>query len=286
MKSTVMLLLALAAAAAGGRVEPLRFYHSAVGIPQAERIRQHEQALGSDVASRIIGGEPVAATAHPYLGGLLILLTNGNESVCGASLLSNTKTVTAAHCWWDGKKQGRQLTVVYGSNRLYSGGTRIKTDKVEMHPNYNIKYLTNDIAIITHAQVTYSRTINRIALTSSNSNFVGQLATAAGYGKVGQNISIGRNQELREVTMQVISNEACAAAYAKGWVISSTLCTNSTGRGICHGDSGGPLTIGSGSDRVLIGVSSFVSEYGCEQGYPSGFVRVSEFRAWIRERIF
>ncbi|KAL0882699.1 hypothetical protein ABMA27_001122 [Loxostege sticticalis] len=301
MKSLVMLWLALAAAAAreavaaesaeagaetGAKDEPLLFYHSALGIEQAARIKQYEQELESGVASRIVGGQPVTVNAHPYMGGIVATLSNGFESMCGCSLLSRTRAITAAHCWWDGESRARQFTVVYGSNRLYSGGTRIKTNKVEVHPDYDFQNLNNDVAIITHAQVTYSRTINRISLTRSNSNFVGQQATAAGYGRIYHNAPVGPNPAEREVTMPVISNEACAAYYIPGIVISSTLCTSfAGGRGTCGGDSSGPLTVGTGNDRVLIGVTSFGPKNGCGDGAPSAFARISSFRSWINQRI-
>lgn len=85
----------------------------------------------------------------------MITLTDGRQSVCGASLLSETRAVTAAHCWWDGRNQARSFTVVYGSIYLFRGGTRINTNTVEMHQNYNFRNLRNDIAIITHSRVVF-----------------------------------------------------------------------------------------------------------------------------------
>ena len=49
-----------------------------------------------------------------------------------------------------------------------------------------------------------------------------------------------------------------------------------------QGDSGGPLVIRSGNNFVLIGVVSFVSSAGCASGRPSGYARVTSFRAWIQ----
>ncbi|KAL0828772.1 hypothetical protein ABMA28_003686 [Loxostege sticticalis] len=287
MKSLV-LLLALAAAA-GALQAPLRFYHSAAGIAQAARIRQLEQALDFDGAHRIAGGQAVSALAHPHLGGLLITLTDGRQSVCGASLLSETRAVTAAHCWWDGRNQARSFTVVYGSIYLFRGGTRINTNTVEMHQNYNFRNLRNDIAIITHSRVVFGMTINRIRLPSgplAAVSFLGYQATAAGYGRTGDNEIIGQQQDKREVTMQVISNAECAAVYGPVTVTTFTLCTSGAGgRSICAGDSGGPLTVGTGLNRILVGVSSFVSESGCARGFPAGFSRITSYLGWIRQRI-
>lgn len=89
-------------------------------------------------------------------GGLVIALMSGATSVCGSSLLTNTRLVTAAHCWRDTRNQARQFTVVLGSNRLFSGGTRIATNSVAVHASYNPNTLHNDVAIITIRSVAYS----------------------------------------------------------------------------------------------------------------------------------
>ncbi|CAH0406433.1 unnamed protein product [Chilo suppressalis] len=124
--------------------EPTRFYHSNYGVTEAARIKQLEQALDFD-GSRITGGSNANVGAHPHLGGLVITLMDGRQSVCGSSLITNTRSTTAAHCWNDGNNQARQFQVVWGSNRLFTGGTRVNTNHVIMHPNWNFRNLNNDI---------------------------------------------------------------------------------------------------------------------------------------------
>lgn len=71
-------------------------------------------------------------------------------------MLTNTRAVTAAHCWWDGRNQARQFTLVFGSARLYSGGTRLVSSSVQMHAGYNPSTLSNDIAMISFNHVAYT----------------------------------------------------------------------------------------------------------------------------------
>lgn len=73
-----------------------------------------------------------------FQGGVLVTVSLGivnRTSVCAASMLTHTRAVTAAHCWWDGFHRAVELTVVYGSLHLFSGGTRVTTRTVSFLVN-------------------------------------------------------------------------------------------------------------------------------------------------------
>jgi secreted trypsin-like serine protease len=48
---------------------------------------------------------------------------------------------------------------------------------------------------------------------------------------------------------------------------------------VCNGDSGGPLVLEG--TNTLVGVTSFGSNVGCEQGVPAGFTRVTSYLDWL-----
>ena len=77
-------------------------------------------------------------------------------SVCGASLISSTRLLTAAHCQDDGVFTAQFFTVVLGSNTLFSGGLRIVTSNVVVHPSWNAQNIANDIAVIRVDAVTFT----------------------------------------------------------------------------------------------------------------------------------
>ncbi|XP_064073629.1 serine protease 3-like [Vanessa tameamea] len=82
---------------------------------------------------------------------------------------------------------------------------------------------------------------------------------------------------MRHVNLQVITNNVCASTYGTSVIISSTICTSGAGNiGSCTGNSGGPLASGSGNNRQLLGVTSFVARAGCQRGLPAGFARVTK----------
>ncbi|VVD03670.1 unnamed protein product [Leptidea sinapis] len=130
--------------------EPITInYHETIGIPQAFLIKHLEEAQDFDGAR---------------IGGLLITLSNGRQSVCGSSLISSTRLVTAAHCWRDGRNQAFLFTVVLGSVNLFSGGVRINTNSVEVHAGYSTNTLNNDIAIAAISPVQLTEHLGRSSI--------------------------------------------------------------------------------------------------------------------------
>ncbi|CAH2981553.1 unnamed protein product [Chilo suppressalis] len=290
MSLQVVVLLAAVACAraasvgAGGHEPIMLDYHDAWGVPEATRIRQAEQAFDFD-GSRIFGGSAASVGAHPHLGGLIVVLPDNRQSVCGSSLLTNTRSVTAAHCWIVRGQTARSLTIVFGSNRLFSGGVRLTTTSVTTHANYNPNNLNNDVGIVNHGFVSFTNTVNRVLLPSGSNTFANTWGVAAGYGSTGHNVPINNNQGKNHANLLIISNAECMTTFGPT-IISSTLCARGqNSASICPGDSGGPLTIGSGNNRQLVGISSFVSARGCHLGMPGGFARVTSFRSWIDARI-
>ncbi|XP_068623044.1 collagenase-like [Battus philenor] len=279
MKLFLLALFCLLTFAAA--VEPIQlYYHESAGIAEAESIRAAELAADFD-GSRIVGGSAASLGQYPYMCGLVIRLNSGATSVCGSSLLSNTRLVTAAHCWWDGRNQARQFTVVCGSIRLFSGGTRINTNRVQMHGSYSHSTLRNDIAIISTNNINYNNNIGRIQLASGSNNFAGSWAHASGFGRQRDSAGITNNQVKHHVRLQVITNAVCRNTFGSA-IVDSTLCTSGAGNvGTCSGDSGGPLV----TNNHLIGVTSFVAAAGCQRGMPAGFARVTSFESWIRGRL-
>ncbi|XP_061379339.1 collagenase-like [Danaus plexippus] len=269
-----LLLTVVCLAVAVSAYEPINIdYHNTIGVYEAARIKQAEEAADFD-GSRIVGGNFAILGQLPYQAGLLIRLQDDRQSVCGASLISNSRLVTAAHCWTSFGVDAREVLVVLGSITLYSGGTRILTNNVRAHERYNPFTAENDIAIIYINPVSYSNNIRNIEIASGNDQYVGSWATAAGFGRYTD--TSGVSSTLRYVSLQVISNEECRRTYGS-YILSSFLCVATPrGRGTCGGDSGGPLIL----NNILIGVTCFRHVAGCT-GRPAGFMRVTSFHDWI-----
>lgn len=61
----VLILLAIVLGAVLAEESILLHYHENVGIPEAARIKQEEQAMDFD--GRIVGGSPAAVGTYPFL---------------------------------------------------------------------------------------------------------------------------------------------------------------------------------------------------------------------------
>lgn len=61
------------------------------------------------------------------------------------------------------------------------------------------------------------------------------------------------------------------------------MCTvTEEGHGMCHGDSGGPLTYTDAEGwEWLVGLVSFGRP--CARGYPDAFTRVGGYKEWMKE---
>lgn len=269
-------------------------YHQRVGVKEAQRIKQVEDQLFSSgphraafSAAPIVGGAIAPINNHPYLAGLIIdLLGLGHTSACGGSVLTNSRILTAAHCWFDGRFQAWRFTVVLGSPFLYHGGVRVPTSTFAIHHLYNPNTLANDVAILyLPSPVQFSAAIRPVVLPTgpwTTFNLHNVWAVASGYGRYNDVTNPTINTMVRNVFLRVITNQECGAVYG-GFIQDSNVCTCGWGGvGICRGDSGGPLIVQNQGQDVLIGISSFVAEDGCKLGFPSAFARVTSYIDWIR----
>nr|AAF71520.1 HzC21 chymotrypsinogen [Helicoverpa zea] len=263
-------------------------YHRAIGGPLADKIRLAEQEADRN-PSRIVGGSNANLGQFPYQAGLIVNMPSWH-SACGGSLLNSWRVLTAAHCWNDGNYQARSLTVVLGSVRLFTGGTRLSTSNLVMHGSWNSILTRNDIAMINLPfRRRHSFTIAPIALPSGNelnNQFNGAIASASGFGLTQDGGSV--SETLRHVNLPVITNAVCRqySTAFNVFVVDSNICVSGAGgRSVCQGDSGGPLVVNSNNRRILIGVTSFGSPRGCQAGSPAVFARVTSFISWINQRL-
>ncbi|OWR45815.1 chymotrypsin protease [Danaus plexippus plexippus] len=83
-----------------GDMNPIN-YHSKFGIPKARALLR-DVLHNKIIISEITGGEITRIQDVPYQAGLIVNLSELMTSVCGGSLITSTRVLTAAHCYDDG----------------------------------------------------------------------------------------------------------------------------------------------------------------------------------------
>jgi len=210
-------------------------------------------------------------------------------NLCGGSLISDRFIVTAAHCVsrrWD---YGDANPIIVKLNWGTRNAMNLNIYKYVVHEQYNTydKSLFNDIALLElEDPIDFSENphLRPICLPSnSREDYTGYYATVAGWGKT------GHNAPSSDVLLQanVIASQCPYPEYSG----ESNICartTDSNPQGNCGGDSGGPLmtTPYGKNSYTLIGVVSFTEgNKDCmTQSKPGGFVRITHFLDWIKEK--
>ncbi|CAG2179669.1 unnamed protein product, partial [Oppiella nova] len=196
--------------------------------------------------------------AWPWMAAVFIEDSDNQGSFiaqCGGALISEQEIITASHCVVEG---GRVLTpekirIRLGEHNIMK---RTKDDaevdynviKVTAHPDFEPQTYKNDVAIIKLSQrVRFNRRVWPICLPydtrvlTSEEN-VGRSGFIIGWGRLEFNGKT--SEELREASIEIVSNKECGQAFDKVVKITDEyLCAGTTGstKDSCQGDSGGPL---------------------------------------------
>ncbi|KAI4542885.1 hypothetical protein MG293_007011 [Ovis ammon polii] len=190
------------------------------------------------VSNRIMSGEIAGKAAWPWQASL----QHKNIHQCGATLISNTWLVTAAHCFKN-KANPRQWTVSFGT-KINPPLMKRNIKRITVHERYRSPAREYDIAVVQFSpRVTFTDDIRRICLPEASASFQPNSTVyitgfgALFYGGESQN-------DLREARLKIISDDMCKQPHVYGSDIKFGMMCAGYLEGIydaCRGDSGGPL---------------------------------------------
>ncbi|XP_068143203.1 collagenase [Drosophila tropicalis] len=250
-----------------------------------------EQMLpeGAMAMDRIFGGNVGNPHCFPYQVGMLLQRPKGLYW-CGGSLISEQYVLTAAHC----VDMAKRALVFLGANEIKNakekGQVRLMVPNTNFHiyPTWNPKRLKDDIALVRlpHA-VSFNERIHPIQLPKRHyeyRNFKNKLAIASGWGRYATGVHAISNV-LRYVQLQIIDGRTCKNNFPLSYRGTNICTSGRNSRSTCNGDSGGPLVLQRrhSKKRVLVGITSFGSIYGCDRGYPAAFTKVASYLDWISD---
>ena len=237
---------------------------------------------------RIVGGTVAPDGAWPAQAALLVNGPGGGSFTCGGTVIARTWILTAAHCVNrpDPDPAHRfiarpaDIDVLVGTQDLRSGGTRIHSVEIRVHPGWDYSMLRNDVALIRLDRPVPTAIVPQALASATPAP--GTAVTAVGWGKTAYEASAG-SPVLRQVEVDVQSDARCAQVYGALYQAGGMVCVDRNPGGTCQGDSGGPTVAPQGDGWVQIGITSWA--YRCGNGFPSVLARVSAFSTWIRWQI-
>ena len=137
--------------------------------------------------TRIVGGRPADPDEWPWLAALIRKGSSGSGQYCGATLISNTHVITAAHCLEPFRKE--DILVRLGeydfSQTGETGDETFSVAAMKLHENYDSVSYENDIAVIRlDRAATFSKSIWPICLPEPTTQFTNNRAFVIGWGTI------------------------------------------------------------------------------------------------------
>lgn len=258
-------------------------------------LRRNYTTKPNNFTKTIISGK---AVSYDFVAGAASLSQFGSH-YCSASLISSSWLLTAAHCQ---PTVGDDVVVGSVDARTKDAAYRRKVAKVVIYDGYNDQTLENDICLVKLDRPVTGVEPMKINKDATNFEHDTNL-TAAGWGKTRS----GMPQLIRAVQLRTLGTLGWGCANkgapipppSREWWPPSlcdpkrnackiklnprTVCAGGrdSTRGICSGDSGGPLYVERAGSNVLVAVSSFAAVPCGQRNTPDGFLSVLHYHSWI-----
>lgn len=234
-------------------------------------------AASAPTVAWIVNGEDADIDRFPFQVALRVKASG--FQFCGGTFLNSRYVLTAAHCVDDIISQ--DMEVLAGTADLTSGGERLEVSAIRIHPDYSAT-LDGDVAILRLRRPALYRRVYLQEPGQPSYSTPGDTAIAIGWGQTEQGRASTR---LKRTPLPIITNDECAkiaGAFFEG-IGARTICAGAErlDRGVCFGDSGGPLLVPYRDSWMEIGVSSFLVNRDQCGNIPGAFARVSALYDYI-----
>ncbi|KAM4780654.1 transmembrane protease serine 11B-like protein isoform 2-T2 [Cyanocitta cristata] len=241
------------------------------------------QAFSFTGVERITGGQSAREGEWPWQASIQL---DGSHR-CGASIISNTWLVTAAHCF-RGVRDPRRWTASFGI-LLRPPKQKKFVRRIIVHEGYSDLLLDHehDVAVVELASaIEFTSDVHSVCLPEASHIFPDNTSCfVTGWGAL-ENDGYSVNQ-LRQAEVRIISTEVCNWSQVYGGAITpGMLCAGYLEGQVdaCQGDSGGPLVhANSRGIWYLVGIVSWGDECG-KQNKPGVYTRVTYYRNWIHSK--
>nr|XP_012226054.1 PREDICTED: venom serine protease-like isoform X1 [Linepithema humile] len=234
--------------------------------------------------TKIVGGEETGVNEYPMMAGLVD--SENRVIYCGATIISKSHVVTAAHCVEN--RDMNKVGILVGEHDVTIGeetnATRLhRIKKCTIHPQYDSN-TSHDIAVCeTNDTIEFNAAVGPVCLPFQHKqdSFDNENVTALGWGLT--EFAGAKATKLQKVNLTVMNLNTCNDKYESHNKDSSEMCTYTNERkDTCQMDSGGPILWQDPVTYrlVLVGITS--SGVGCASGVPAVCTRAGYYIEWIQ----
>uniref|UniRef100_UPI00398E4B37 transmembrane protease serine 9 n=1 Tax=Pristiophorus japonicus TaxID=55135 RepID=UPI00398E4B37 len=235
------------------------------------------------ISNRIVGGSQAAVGEWPWQVSLRI---SGVGHDCGATVVSSTWLLSAAHCFAYFRDPVSWEAMLGTINRNDQSSTTVKRKfkRIIVHPFFNPSILDYDVALVELTRpVSFSKSIQPVCLPSPTHVFhTGKNCTITGWGALSEhNASLPIT--LQKATVQIVNQSECTKLYSDP-VTPQMICAGYINGQVdsCQGDSGGPMVCEESPGKwFLAGIVSWGE--GCGRpNKPGIYTRVTTIQDWAQ----
>ncbi|NXY03053.1 THRB protein, partial [Pteruthius melanotis] len=267
--------------------------------------KSEKELLDSYIGGRVVGGDDAEVGSSPWQ--VMLYKKSPQELLCGASLISDSWILTAAHCIfyppWDKNLTTNDILVRIGKHirsKYEKNKEKIALlDKIIIHPKYNWREnMDRDIALM-HLKrpISFSDYIHPVCLPTKEvvqrlmlSGYKGRVT---GWGNLKETWATNPNnlpKVLQQVNLPIVDQSTCKAS-TRVKVTDNMFCAgyspDDSKRGdACEGDSGGPFVMKNPDDNRWYQVGIVSWGEGCDRDGKYGFyTHVFRLKKWMRKAI-